>query len=298
MLEIDWASLTEYPPCADWQLASAATTDTPLYTYALLDACRIDQLMRQIYQTSDLPAYAFLYAQTDSQHLLDVSPVLLALTQHEHDFSPIIEQLAIERAGLIIRSPLALSDLANHLRRFLLVPDPAGESYLRFYDPAIWLALHLMQQTSLIAGDAIHDISLPYWLNSGVQHWVHLHYAPSTPPQIYSGNDLNSGDQLDDVSVQTRLLYWVGQHDALAGQDWMMSEFLELFTVIRLLISRGLTCDWELTPWLSAVVDYTDQINQSWLQQWILNDDIENVTESQIRARLDQYQQSPLMFTE
>lgn len=304
MPEIDWQALNELPQVDDWQLLF--NTDESHHCYLLIDQCRIDQCMRKVFMATDLPAYEYLYLKTDSQHLLEVSPVLIECTNEPWVFAELITEMRVERAGLIIESTLPHAELANHLRRYLLVPDPAGESFLRFYDPAIWLALVLQRQHGIIKDDAITQVILPHWLKTEPELWVsdqseqiqvqsNPQRQATQPPT--SGKNLKADDEFDELAIRTKLLYWVGQHEALQGQDWMMEEFQELFEVVQTLIRKGLICDWELNPWILCLVQNPEQISSRWLNEW-LETDITNLTESDIEHEFIKNNQQSLIENE
>ena len=281
MPEIDWHTLNELPQADDWQLL--LSTDENHRCYLLIDQCRIEQCMRKVFMATDSPAYEYLYLKTDSQHLLEVSPVLIECTNEPWAFAELIAEMRIERAGLMIESILPHAELANHLRCYLLVPDPAGESFLRFYDPAIWLALVLQKQHPIIKDDVITQVILPYWLKTELELWVSDQpaqiQAQSNPQQQVtqpstSGKNLKADDEFDELAIRTKLLYWVGQHEALQGQDWMMEEFQELFAILLLLVERDVTEIWELDAWLPILVSAPECFAEPWLIEYLTECDV------------------------
>ena len=297
MPEIDWQALNELPQVDDWQLLF--NTDESHHCYLLIDQCRIDQCMRKVFMATDLPAYEYLYLKTDSQHLLEVSPVLIECTNEPWVFAELITEMRVERAGLIIESTLPHAELANHLRRYLLVPDPAGESFLRFYDPAIWLALVLQRQHGIIKDDAITQVILPHWLKTEPELWVsdqseqiqvqsNPQRQATQPPT--SGKNLNTGDEFDDIAIRTRLLYWVGQHETLQGQDWMMNEYQELFDVLLKLVARDVTDIWELEFWLPILGSAPECLGAAWLTEYLATCDVSFLGREQLQELLTERQ--------
>lgn len=294
MSEINWYALNELPQAQEWQSLLNTDIDDTCYCYLLIDQCRLDQCMRKVFMACDLPEYEYLYLKTDSQHLLEVSPVLIECTHEPWLYAEVIAELRAERAGLIIESHLPHQQLADHLRRYLVVPDDGGESYLRFYDPAVWLALLLLQQHNLIKADVITQVIFPHWLKTETALWVSDQSesvnSGHQPKELTSGKNLNTGDEFDDIAIRTRLLYWVGQHETLQGQDWMMNEFQELFDVLLKLVARDVTDIWELEFWLPILVSAPECLGAAWLTEYLATCDVSFLGRERLQELLTERQ--------
>jgi hypothetical protein len=265
MSETSWEFLNNRHSSREWQTAQEEQIQ-----YAILDVTRVDELMVRVYQNADLPDYEYLYSQTASKHLLDVSPVLLRLDSG--DYHSLLNEAHEERAVILLTSGLSLADLAQHLRKFLLIHDGAGDSFLRFYDPACWLALESLQQTELMTGPAISEVIVPFWLTTEQPEWVCFQYPANVSKPIlqsHTGYDLNTGPEFDERCLESRLLYWVGCHEALKGQDWLVEELLELFALVKILVQRGVTQLWQLDPILEVLVIHVDFLREKWLSEYL-----------------------------
>jgi hypothetical protein len=265
MSETSWEFLNNRHSSREWQTAQEEQIQ-----YAILDVTRVDELMVRVYQNADLPDYEYLYSQTASKHLLAVSPVLLRLDSG--DYHSLLNEAHEERAVILLTSGLSLADLAQHLRKFLLIHDGAGDSFLRFYDPACWLALESLQQTELMTGPAISEVIVPFWLTTEQPEWVCFQYPANVSKPIlqsHTGYDLNTGPEFDERCLESRLLYWVGCHEALKGQDWLVEELLELFALVKILVQRGVTQLWQLDPILEVLVIHVDFLREKWLSEYL-----------------------------
>jgi hypothetical protein len=265
MSETSWEFLNNRHSSREWQ-----TAQEEQFQYAILDVTRVDELMVRVYQNADLPDYEYLYSQTASKHLLAVSPVLLRLDSG--DYHSLLNEAHEERAVILLTSGLSLADLAHHLRKFLLIHDGVGDSFLRFYDPACWLALESLQQTELMTGPAISEVIVPFWLTTEQPEWVCFQYPANVSKPIlqsHTGYDLNTGPEFDERCLESRLLYWVGCHEALKGQDWLVEELLELFALVKILVQRGVTQLWQLDPILEVLVIHVDFLREKWLSEYL-----------------------------
>ena len=104
--------------------------------YGVLDAARDARLYPLVLQS---PNYSCLFAGDLAPPLRPAAPYLVELS----DATPLKEVWRNEGWGLawgiLVRSPLDLSALHRHLRRFLLAQLPDGQMALfRFYDPRVW----------------------------------------------------------------------------------------------------------------------------------------------------------------
>lgn len=119
--------------------------DAPLPCYALLDGCKIDGLP-EILETSGL-AHRCLFQGDAREELGDVAPWLVALTPN----APLVLQLLTradpedpmpwhmwqDEPAVFLRTPLNLTDLWSHLRRFTRIrAEDDTWLYYRFWEPS------------------------------------------------------------------------------------------------------------------------------------------------------------------
>jgi hypothetical protein len=297
MSETSWEFLSGPLARQTWRTELESTPTENYQQYALFDVTRVEDLMMKVYQSADLPEYEYLYSQTASKHLLDVSPVLLRLDSG--DYHSLLNEAHEERAVILLTSGLSLADLAQHLRKFLLIHDGAGDSFLRFYDPACWLALESLQQTELMTGPAISEVIVPFWLTTEQPEWVCFQYPANVSKPIlqsHTGYDLNTGSEFDAQCLQSRLLYWVGRHEALKGQDWLMDEFQELFDLVLILIDQGITEDWELCDWLVLFVRYSMFLSETWIHDIRILINENNASVSEVEAIFKKHELDELVI--
>lgn len=293
MSETSWEFLSGHHARQTWRTELESTPTENYQQYALFDVTRVEDLMMKVYQSADLPEYEYLYSQTSSKHLLDVSPVLLRLDSG--DYHSLLNEAHEERAVILLTSSLSLADLAQHLRKFLLIHDGAGDSFLRFYDPACWLALESLQQTELMTGPGISEVIVPFWLTTEQPEWVCFQYQANVSKPIlqsHTGYDLNTGPEFEERCLESRLLYWVGCHEALKGQDWLMDELLELFGVLLILVAREMTEFWELECWLSILINAPEYLTTSWLVEYLKKCDLSFLGREKLEELLTEYQNS------
>lgn len=293
MSETSWKFLSGHHARQTWRTELEGTPTENYQQYALFDVTRVEDLMMTVYQNADLPDYEYLYSQTASKHLLDVSPVLLGLDSG--DYHSLLNEAHEERAVILLTSGLSLADLAHHLRKFLLIHDGAGDSFLRFYDPACWLALEALQQTELMTGPGISEVIVPFWLTTEQPEWVCFQYQANVSKPIlqsHTGYDLNTGPEFEERCLESRLLYWVGCHEALKGQDWLMDELLELFGVLLILVAREMTEFWELECWLSILINAPEYLTTSWLVEYLKKCDLSFLGREKLEELLTEYQNS------
>jgi hypothetical protein len=104
--------------------------------YGIVDTARDAQLYPLVMAS---PVHECLFAGELEAPLERAAPYLVELT----DDTPL---KGIWRAegwgqawGILVRSDLELKDLRRHLRKFLLVQLPDGDTvFFRFYDPRVW----------------------------------------------------------------------------------------------------------------------------------------------------------------
>ena len=104
--------------------------------YGVIDTARDKRLFPLVRRS---PQFACLFAGDIAEPLDAASPYLVKLT----DDTPLKEiwrsQGWGQAWGILVRSSLELKDLRRHLRKFLLVQLPDGNTvFFRFYDPRVW----------------------------------------------------------------------------------------------------------------------------------------------------------------
>ncbi len=104
--------------------------------YGIVDTARDPKLYPLVIQS---PNYDCLFAGKLKEPLNQAAPYLVELTD-ETPLKVIWRTEGWGQAwGILVRSPLELKDLRRHLRKFLMVQLPDGDSVLfRFYDPRVW----------------------------------------------------------------------------------------------------------------------------------------------------------------
>lgn len=104
--------------------------------FAVFDAARDSRILDLVRQAAG--SCESLYEGSKAVELEDFAPYLVAV-----DASPTLLQLALQQGwgqswGIYLSSTEPLSSVRKHLRRFLMVDLPEGQSvYFRFYDPRV-----------------------------------------------------------------------------------------------------------------------------------------------------------------
>ena len=104
--------------------------------YGIIDTARDPKLYPLVIQS---PNYDCLFAGKLVEPLNRAVPYLVELT----DDTPLKQIWRTEgwgkAWGILLKSSLELKDLRKHLRKFLLVQLPDGDTVLfRYYDPRVW----------------------------------------------------------------------------------------------------------------------------------------------------------------
>jgi len=104
--------------------------------YAILDAARDIKILQLLRQAG--PEHQSLYEGAQAEDLAEVAPYLVRLPRD----SPLLKTWESEGRtnswGVFLTCDLPLVELRKHLRRFLTVKLPGGETALfRFYDPRV-----------------------------------------------------------------------------------------------------------------------------------------------------------------
>jgi hypothetical protein len=104
--------------------------------YGIVDTARDKRLFPLVKQS---PHYVCLFAGDIPEPLDAAAPYLVDLTD-DTPLKNICRNEGWGRAwGILVRSMLELKNLRRHLRKFLLVQLPDGETvFFRFYDPRVW----------------------------------------------------------------------------------------------------------------------------------------------------------------
>ncbi|MGY3926475.1 DUF4123 domain-containing protein [Aeromonas simiae] len=231
--------------------------------YLLVDTARWEKAQEVSYQLIEQPKLTLLFAGTQHQALLEVSPFLLSLPSDTAVKEKLLTEVRERRAGVALRSSLSCEELANHFRLFLTVPDGQGQSYLRFYDPAIWLALYASQYDAALVGSALEAVYLPDWCSAS---WCEIVCAER---EAAFEQPVCLSSELLAMAQKTRLLY------SLQAARIDPALCYGLASSLACLIEKGLTEQWELMPWLTLLNDYPAPVLDGRMAQWLTTFDIE-----------------------
>ncbi|QIO16496.1 DUF4123 domain-containing protein [Aeromonas hydrophila] len=231
--------------------------------YLLIDMARWEEAQEVIHQLIEQPELTLLFAGTHHQALLEVSPLLLSLPSERTVREKLLTEVRERRAGVALRASRSCEELANHFRQFLTVPDGQGQSYLRFYDPAIWLAIYASQYDAPLMGSALDAVYLPDWCSAT---WCEI---VSSGHQAALQQPVRLSTELLAMAQKTRLLY------SLQAAQIDPALCYGLASSLACLIEKGLTEQWELMPWLTLLHDYPAPVLDGRMAQWLATFDIE-----------------------
>ena len=231
--------------------------------YLLIDMARWEEAQEVIHQLIEQPELTLLFAGTHHQALLEVSPLLVALPSGLAIRETLLTEVRERRAGVALRASLSCEALANHFRQFLTVPDGQGQSYLRFYDPAIWLAIYASQYDAPLMGSVLEAVYLPDWCSAT---WCEI---VSSGHQAALQQPVRLSTELLAMAQKTRLLY------SLQATPIDPALCYGLASSLACLIDKGMTEQWELMPWLTLLNDYPAPVLDGRMAQWLATFDIE-----------------------
>ncbi len=104
--------------------------------FALLDAARHPAVLAAL-QASDQP-FQSLYEGAEADTIADYGPFLVSLDGNRGFLARLVEQGWGRSWGVYLTSPADLATIRHHLRRYLKVEIPTGQTALfRFYDPRV-----------------------------------------------------------------------------------------------------------------------------------------------------------------
>ncbi|MGL6006709.1 DUF4123 domain-containing protein [Aeromonas sobria] len=237
--------------------------DSLSINYLLIDMARWEEAQEVIHQLIEQPELTLLFAGTHHQALLEVSPLLLSLPSERTVRETLLTEVRERRAGVALRASLSCEALANHFRQFLTVPDGQGQSYLRFYDPAIWLAIYASQYDAPLMGSVLEAVYLPDWCSAT---WCEI---VSSGHQAALQQPVRLSTELLAMAQKTRLLY------SLQATQIDPALCYGLASSLACLIDKGMTEQWELMPWLTLLNDYPAPVLDGRMAQWLATFDIE-----------------------
>ncbi len=237
--------------------------DSLSINYLLIDMARWEEAQEVIHQLIEQPELTLLFAGTHHQALLEVSPLLVALPSGLAIRETLLTEVRERRAGVALRAALSCEALANHFRQFLTVPDGHGQSYLRFYDPAIWLAIYASQYDAPLMGSVLDAVYLPDWCSAT---WCEI---VSSGHQAALQQPVRLSTELLAMAQKTRLLY------SLQATPIDPALCYGLASSLACLIDKGMTEQWELMPWLTLLNDYPAPVLDGRMAQWLATFDIE-----------------------
>ncbi|MEZ6959807.1 MULTISPECIES: DUF4123 domain-containing protein [unclassified Aeromonas] len=231
--------------------------------YLLIDMARWEAAQEVIHQFIEQPELTLLFTGTHHQALLEVSPLLLRLPSDSAIKERLLTEVRDRRAGVALRASLSCEELANHFRQFLTVPDGQGQSYLRFYDPAIWLAIYVSQYDAPLVSSALEAVYLPDWCSTAWCEIVSAEHEAALEQPVCLSSELLA------MAQKTRLLY------SLQAARIDPALCYGLASSLACLIEKGLTEQWELMPWLTLLNDYPAPVLDGRMAQWLATFDIE-----------------------
>lgn len=122
-----------------WQQRAA---DEQQHVYALLDGAQDAKLRQQIWNSHPAPKAESLFLHTPRAELSEQGPWLLHLDGGPALWQELLAQLEQCPLGILINSPAALAELAQHLRHLLDARLADGElALMRYYDPQVMTGL-------------------------------------------------------------------------------------------------------------------------------------------------------------
>jgi hypothetical protein len=144
-----------------------SSTDT---RYLVLESRQKKTLLQALYDISDNPQWAYLFADSEWQDYLDESPILLETVQNSAEYRWALMGLEDESlSGLLLESTQGLDAVVSWFRARLTVCfDGDRKGLLRLYDPKIWrsLAVKSMPDAEII------DRAIYWYGKPGQQRWV------------------------------------------------------------------------------------------------------------------------------
>jgi hypothetical protein len=149
--------------------------NAPSYTYALLDAAKIPNLVEMLF-TSGLE-HRCLFKGAAFEELKDVAPWIVRL-EDDHRFTrqlftkgQVPWNLWDKEPGVYLRSNASLDELWAHFRKFTRVQDEDGKWFVaKFWNGVLWAAF--------TRNAALMDLPLFYALSAGVERFVYTNDAP------------------------------------------------------------------------------------------------------------------------
>ncbi|NQZ30944.1 MAG: DUF4123 domain-containing protein [Oceanospirillaceae bacterium] len=107
-----------------------------LNVYAIIDGAMVKGLRKKL--KKDNPEYCCLWAGSLAPDLQSVAPYLVKLTVDCPFYHWLINSGWGQDWNIFVQSVYEFKQLRKHLRQFLLVEDPEGETVVfRYYDPAV-----------------------------------------------------------------------------------------------------------------------------------------------------------------
>lgn len=109
-----------------------------LQTFAILDGASVPELLDHLYTEEDRPQFACLYRGNLEPDMAEVAPYLVCL-EPGHEFTEwLVSEGWGKHWGVFVRTSASMKVLQRHLRKFLRVKDPEGNTLVfRYYDPRV-----------------------------------------------------------------------------------------------------------------------------------------------------------------
>lgn len=258
----------------DWQRLSNDSTlsqEKGVLTHLLIDQGRWPEIQQYLYEHLEHPEFSLLFATTCHEPLLAASPLLLQLPANEGVCQELMQEMATRLAGVGLNSSRPLAELAAHFRTFLTVADAAGESYLRFYDPAIFAALWLSDMCAAL-GHGVATWWVPDWGRKG---WRLFSVSPTIGDEMMP----RITAELEEHATFVRLLYLT------PPQPFVDHAWLALCTMQ--VIKSGLTEHWEWHPWYLVLAKHVAHLPAIWphlTEDIVLQSDPESALASLLNA--------------
>lgn len=123
--------------------------DQDLSTYAVIDGASAADLRFKLWELK--PEHCCLWAGKLEQDMAEVAPYLVKLNRGDEFSTWLIENAWGERWNIFLTTDVNFKAIRKHLRQFLTIKDPSGETlFLRYYDPSILkLMLNIFDESQL-----------------------------------------------------------------------------------------------------------------------------------------------------
>lgn len=159
--------------------------------YVLIDGVLRPEAMASLYRRGEPLEIEPLYLGTRWQALHDLGPILVAVRAPSSLISGTCQSAIQQPDACLLHSPAPLNIVADHLRRFIALPDVLGsKGLLRFADPLVarhWLGSYDGVHLDAILGpiDAWHMPAAAHaWEHTESGEWISVVRTASFPEPV------------------------------------------------------------------------------------------------------------------